>query len=133
MLYPIYIHPGNATEAHGVTLPDFPGCFSAADDWEGIPAAVQEAIELWFEGEDIEVPEPTALETLAQNDAYQGGVWMLVDVDTTRLTGPSKRINLTVPVGALRTIDAAARMHHESRSSFLTRAGLAMARREQNR
>nr|WP_295580638.1 type II toxin-antitoxin system HicB family antitoxin [uncultured Lamprocystis sp.] len=30
MLYPVYVHPGDADHAHGVTIPDFPGCFSAA-------------------------------------------------------------------------------------------------------
>jgi len=32
MLYPVYVHLGDETHAHGVTIPDFPGCFSAADD-----------------------------------------------------------------------------------------------------
>ncbi len=32
MLYPVYVHQGDAEHAHGVTLPDFPGCFSAADN-----------------------------------------------------------------------------------------------------
>lgn len=133
MLYPIYIHPGDAEHAHGVALPDFPGCFSAADDWEAIPAAVQEAVELWFEGESLDLPEPTPLEVLARNTDYVDGIWMLVDIDTARLAGPAKRINLTVPVGALRVIDAAARSHHESRSAFLTRAGLTVARDENKR
>ena len=33
MLYPVYVHPGDESHAHGVTFPDFPGCFSAADEW----------------------------------------------------------------------------------------------------
>ena len=45
MLYPVYIHMGDADHAHGVTFPDFPGCFSAVDDWIDLPAAVQEAVE----------------------------------------------------------------------------------------
>ena len=44
MLYPVYVHPGDADHAHGVTFPDFPGCFSAADTWSDLPAAVQEAV-----------------------------------------------------------------------------------------
>ncbi len=35
MLYPAYIHIGDDQHAHGVTIPDFPGCFSAADEWSG--------------------------------------------------------------------------------------------------
>lgn len=41
MLYPVYVHVGNATEAYGVTFPDFPGCFSAADEWADWLAAIQ--------------------------------------------------------------------------------------------
>ncbi len=36
-------HPGDhgdETHAQGVTLPDFPGCLSAADQWEDIPSKV---------------------------------------------------------------------------------------------
>ncbi len=42
MLYPVYVHLGDAKHAHGVTFPDFPGCFSAADDWNDLPAAIQD-------------------------------------------------------------------------------------------
>jgi predicted RNase H-like HicB family nuclease len=47
MLYPVYVHMGDARHAHGVTIPDFPGCFSAADDWAALPAQVQEAVEVY--------------------------------------------------------------------------------------
>ena len=40
MLYPVYVHVGNENEAHGVIFPDFPGCFSAADEWADLPAAI---------------------------------------------------------------------------------------------
>ena len=32
MLYPVYVHVGDDQYAHSVTIPDFPGCFSAADE-----------------------------------------------------------------------------------------------------
>ena len=60
MLYPVYVHPGDAKHAHGVTFPDFPGCFSAADKWSDLPAAVQEAVEAHFNGEPDAVPPNTA-------------------------------------------------------------------------
>lgn len=85
MLYPAYIHVGDAHHAHGVTIPDFPGCFSAADEWEDLPRMIQEAAEVYFEGEDIPVPAPTALEQLAAIPEYQGGVWLLVDIDLAKL------------------------------------------------
>ncbi|WP_245561993.1 type II toxin-antitoxin system HicB family antitoxin [Lamprocystis purpurea] len=30
MPYPVCRHPGDTDHANGVTIPDFPGCFSAA-------------------------------------------------------------------------------------------------------
>jgi predicted RNase H-like HicB family nuclease len=85
MLYPVYIHLGDEKHANGVTVPDFPGCFSAADQWEDIPRMVQEAAEVYFEGEDIPIPAPSSLEQLAKNPEYQGGQWLQVDIDLARL------------------------------------------------
>jgi predicted RNase H-like HicB family nuclease len=45
MLFPVYVHVGDKDHAHGVTIPDLPGCFSAADEWEDLPRMVQEAVE----------------------------------------------------------------------------------------
>ena len=86
MLYPVYVQLGDENHAHGVTIPDFPGCFSAADDWDLLPANIQEAIELYCEGEDMEIPVPTLLEKLMSNPEYEGGAWLLVDVDVSRLS-----------------------------------------------
>ena len=91
MLYPVYVHPGDVAHAHGVTMPDLPGCFSAADDWQDLPRMVQEAVEVWCMGEDLDLPEPTALEKLVSNVEFTGGVWMLIDIDVTRL---DTRVNL---------------------------------------
>lgn len=55
---PVYVHLGDDNHAHGVTIPNFPGCFSAADDWDSLPANIQEAIELYCEGENMEIPVP---------------------------------------------------------------------------
>ena len=126
MLYPVYVHPGDDRHAHGVVVPDFPGCFSAADDLQDLPRMVQEAVELWCEGEDLDLPAPSALEVLAANPAYSGGVWMLIDTDTTRLEvrGNQKpmRINVSMPAGLVRDIDRAARASGATRSGFLAKA-----------
>jgi len=126
MLYPVYVHPGDNDHAHGVEVPDFPGCFSAADDLQDLPRMVQEAVELWCEGEDLDLPAPSALEVLAANPAYSGGVWMLIDIDTTRLEvlGNQKpmRINVSMPAGLVHDIDRAARASGATRSGFLAKA-----------
>lgn len=96
MLYPVYVHEGDEEHAHGVTIPDFPGCFSAADEWCLLPDAIQEAVELYCEGENGAIPMPTPLETLRACPDYEGGggAWLLVDVDVTRLSTKPMRISI---------------------------------------
>ena len=135
MLYPIYVHPGDATHSHGVEVPDFPGCFSAADDWQDLPRMVQEAVEVWCMGEDMDLPEPTALEKVLADGNFEGGVWMLMDIDVSRLEIRSSqkpvRINISIPAGLVHDIDKAARASGATRSGFLAKAARqAMAARE---
>ncbi len=80
MLYPVYIHIGNETTAHGMEFPDFPGCFSAADHWQDIPAMAREAIGCHLMGEVMPLPVPTPLEILAADKRYQNGVWLLLEL-----------------------------------------------------
>lgn len=124
MIYAAYVHPGDADHAHGVTLPNFPGCFSAADNWEEIPVKVQEGIELYFEGEELEIPEPTPLAELQKDPVYEDGVWLLLDLDLTRIRPKAKRVNVTLPEPLLARIDAYARSHRMSRSGFLAAAAV---------
>lgn len=121
MLYPVYIHPGDDKRAHGVTFPDFPGCFSAADSWEELPARIQEAVELYFEGETMEVPPPTPLEELVQRPEFEGGVWMMVNIDLSRVRPKAVPINISLPETLVRRIDEYAKAHHMSRSRFLAK------------
>ncbi len=134
MLYPVYVHPGDSDHSHGAQVPDFPGCFSAADDWQDLPAKVQEAVEVWFMGEDLDLPKPTALEVLTARAEFSGGVWMLIDVDVARLEVRSNqkpmRINISIPAGLVHDIDDYARARGATRSGFLAQAArAAMAHR----
>jgi len=130
MLYPVYVHVGDADHAHGVTFPDFPGCFSAVDEWSDLPAAVQEAVEAHFNGEPDVVPPPTPLELLVGQADYAGGVWMLVDLDLSRIDSQPIRLNVSLPSNLVQQIDAWAKAHHMTRSGFLASAATqAMATR----
>lgn len=124
MLFPVYVHKGDDRHAHGAEIPDFPGCFSAADTWEALPGRVQEAIELYCEDEDMVVPVPTALDDLMASERYEGGIWMMVDVDVSRLRTKSVRLNVSLPEGLLRRIDDEAKSRHMSRSAFLAMSAL---------
>lgn len=132
MLYPVYVHEGDDDHAHGATVHDFPGCFSAADDWDDLPAKVQEAVELYCEGEDIEVPSPTLLNEVRALEAdgeYEGGTWALIDIDVSKLDSRKERINLSVPANALREIDQFVEAKGMNRSGFMVNAALKEARR----
>lgn len=119
MLYPVYVHMGNDTTAHGVTFPDFEGCFAAADDWADLPTAIQEAVEAHFFGESSPIPAPTPLEELTDNPEYQGGVWLLADVDLSRINSKPIRLNISLPANLVHQIDAYAQTHQMTRSGFL--------------
>jgi predicted RNase H-like HicB family nuclease len=122
MIYPVYVHLGDAEHAHGATIPDFPGCFSTAGDWQDLPAKIQEVIEIYCEGEALEIPAPTPLETLTDRAEYQRGVWLLVDVDLARVQPKAIRLNISLPEPLVARIDAYAKAHRLSRSGFLAQA-----------
>ena len=141
MLFPVYVHQAD-NGSLGVTIPDFPGCFSGADDWQDLPRNVQEAIEVHCEGEDMEIPVPSQLEELRGNPDYEGGQWVFIDVnldalDTRKerinlsaLDTRKERINLSVPVYALREIDTYVRAQGGNRSGFMVSAALSVVRGE---
>ncbi|WP_116364998.1 type II toxin-antitoxin system HicB family antitoxin [Parahaliea mediterranea] len=83
MLYPVYIH-NDDNSAFGMIVADFPGCYAASDDFDGIPAAVQESVELYFADELRSVPLPTSPAHFS-GAAFTGGLWALIDIDLTKL------------------------------------------------
>ncbi|MDX3894205.1 type II toxin-antitoxin system HicB family antitoxin [Pusillimonas sp.] len=118
MYYPAYIHKDDES-AYGVTFPDFPGCFSAADNFADLPRLAQEAIEVHFEGESFDIPKPSAPEDWGDDERFVGGYWMLVDIDLTKVSTKSVRLNISLPENLVQRIDAAARQRGQSRSAFL--------------
>jgi predicted RNase H-like HicB family nuclease len=120
MFYPVYVHKDKGS-AFGVTIPDFPGAFSAADNWEDLPAKVQEAIELFCEGEVFDIPKPSAIDDLDGND-YQGGQWVFVDVNLDKLNPRVKRVNITLPEPLLLRLDRVVKEAGKTRSGFLSEA-----------
>ncbi|MGB8702050.1 MAG: type II toxin-antitoxin system HicB family antitoxin [Thermosynechococcaceae cyanobacterium] len=126
MRYSIVIHK-DPNSAYGVTVPDIPGCFSAGDTMDEAMLNATEAIEchiegLLIDGEDI--PNPMPMESHHQNPDFKDGIWGIVTVDLTKLSGKSKRINISIPERLLQKIDAKAKSLGENRSSFLLTAAL---------
>lgn len=126
MLYPVYIHMGDDAHAHGVTIPDFPGCFSAADNWDDLPIMVQEAVELHCEGENMSIPDPGSLDDLMKNDEYTGGIWMMLDINLSKLNTKAVRLNISLPANIVSKMDDYAVQHHMTRSALIAKATTAL-------
>lgn len=126
MQYPVVIHK-DPESCYGVTVPDLPGCFSAGETLDEALANAAEGIECHIEGllmngEDIPVPQ--TLEIHHQDPEFEGGIWGIVPVELSKLSGKSKRINISIPERLLSKIDAQATALGENRSSFLVTAAL---------
>lgn len=122
MLYPIYVHKEDDS-AYGASFPDIPGCFTAADDIQALPRAAQEAFEAHFGLDDDPIPAASAPDLWAEHPDYQdGGFWLLVDIDLSRVRSRAIRLNISLPEGLVQRIDATARQRGQSRSAFLATA-----------
>ncbi|MFE3839398.1 type II toxin-antitoxin system HicB family antitoxin [Pseudogemmobacter sonorensis] len=127
MRYYIAIVHQDGDSAFGLTFPDLPGCFAAADDWNSIPAAAADALDLWFEDQpDV---EPSSLDALRKRPdvakAVAAGA-VLLPVPYIPADTAVQRVNITMERGLLRAIDETAKERGMNRSSFLASA----ARRE---
>ena len=124
MKYPIVIHKDSGSD-YGVTFPDLPGCFSAGSTIEEAINMAQEAAECHIEGILIDsepIPTPSDIEAHKSNPDYKDGIWAIVDVDISKLSLKSKRINITMPERLLKTVDQYAKKYGSSRSGLLTQA-----------
>lgn len=133
MRFPVVLHTDDGHH-YGVIVPDLPGCYSAGDSVDEALLQVLEAIDLHLEGmmedEASELPAPQPIETHRNNPDYVGGIWALVDVDTSKYDGKAEKINITVPRRVLRKIDDYVASHQETRSGFLTRVAQEAMRRQ---
>ena len=124
MRYPVVIHKEIDTD-YGVTVPDLPGCFSAGSDIDEALAQAAEAIECHIEGLLLDgepIPLPQNIEDHQTNPDFAEGVWALVTVDLSRLSGKSKRVNITLPERVLALMDDYAAHHGETRSGLIAQA-----------
>jgi predicted RNase H-like HicB family nuclease len=93
---------------YGVTFPDLPGCFSAGGSFEEAIINAQEAAECHIEGillDSEPVPVATDIEKHKNNPDFKDGIWALIDVDISRLSLKSKRVNITMPERLLISVD----------------------------
>jgi predicted RNase H-like HicB family nuclease len=126
MNYPVVIHKDKDSD-YGVTVPDLPGCFSAGETMEEALENVGEAILCHAEGFMMDgetVPQPTSIENHRNNESYRDGIWALVSVDLTKISGKAKRINITIPERLLVQVDNYAKKKGETRSGLFLSAAM---------
>lgn len=111
----------DADSAYGVTFPDLPGCFSAADDFADIIPNAAEALDLWFEDRTEAEPRgPEAVRAEVADDLAAGA--FLVAVPHVRRTTRQRRVNISLDAGTLDAIDRTARHMKLTRSAFIALA-----------
>ena len=126
MRFPIVIHKDRDSD-YGVTVPDLPGCFSAGETVDEALLNAVEAIECHVEGLLIDgeaIPAARTVEHHRRTRAFKDGVWALVDVDVSKLSGKSRRVNITLPERILAQIDSFASETGDTRSGLLAHAAL---------
>lgn len=67
----------DADSAFGVTFPDLPGCFSAADRIEDVLPNASKALELWFDDAEEVAPSDVAAISAAAADELAAGAFIL--------------------------------------------------------
>ena len=79
VLYPVYVHK-DENSAYGAIVPDMPGVHTAVDTLDELPAALQEAVELMYEGNSSPPPRATTINKHQHAQHFKDGFWMLVDI-----------------------------------------------------
>jgi len=109
--------------AWGISFPDIPGCFSAADSEDDILANAIEALTMHLEGLDAPVardlPE-IAVDPNVRAD-LQDGAFLLAVPHVTMEKKPV-RANISIDRGMLAAIDREAKMRGMTRSAFIAEA-----------
>ena len=127
MRYPVIVHKDEASD-YGVTVPDFPGVFSGGETLDEALANVQDAIETYYEGEEVEsLPDPSPLERVIASEGAKEGAVVLVDVNFDFLEKKTVPVNITVPLYMKNRIDKAAKARGLTRSAYLVKAAQAYA------
>lgn len=68
--------------AWGISFPDVPGCFSAADDLEALVSASAEALALWFEDKPAIAPRGMEeIRTAAAGELAAGALLVAVPLE----------------------------------------------------
>lgn len=90
--------------SYSAEVPDLPGVITEADSIEELETMVQDAASGWMECELDDgraIPPPTSIENYLSDEDYQDCTWMLVDIDMSKLSDKTERLNICLPSRAL--------------------------------
>ena len=108
--------------AYGVSFPDVPDCFAAADDADDVMSNAIAALDDYFlAGHDM--PPPRGLAAIRADlatDLAQGAY--LIQVPMIPRPAKSVRVNISMDQGMLDAIDEAAKRLQLNRSAFIAQA-----------
>ena len=124
MRYPVAINKDPKSN-YGVTIPDLPGCFSSGSTIDEAIEQAREAAECHIEGMLLDsepVPVASDIDVYRDKQEYENAIWAFVEIDISKLSLKSKRVNITMPERLLNTVDHYARKHGETRSGLLAHA-----------
>ncbi len=130
MRYPCVIEPSKGKAGYGVIFPDLTGCYANGATLDEALKDAKEAAILWMEEEledGREIPSPSSFEKIQKNEDWKGWLFGFVDIDPSKVTGKTVRLNICLPARVVRRIDNLASARGESRSSYI--ASLAMQAR----
>jgi predicted RNase H-like HicB family nuclease len=123
MRYYIAVVHKDEGSSFGVSFPDLPGVYSAADDMDGLIPNAAEALSL--AAEDAPLPLPRALEEVRRDQGVATELArgaFLVAVPFIENDAKIVRINVSMESGMVRAIDAVASARNLTRSAFLAQA-----------
>ena len=128
----IVVHK-DAGSSYGVTVPDLPGCSSAGDTLDDSMAMARETIECHIESllmDGVAIPELQPLRNHFSNPDFADGIWALIDVDFSSLSGELVSFTAEMPKPILAMADEFAEREGDTRSALLTRAVIQYVQRK---
>nr|WP_244140692.1 type II toxin-antitoxin system HicB family antitoxin [Burkholderia sp. BCC1047] len=123
MKYPIYITQHGQPRYRGA-LPDFPEVGVEGDSYGELQAVAEQLVMARYDRSARLVPPPTTdMSVLQASEVDAGdGIWRFIDLDLSRMTSSSVRIELCLSKRIVHDIDRTANALHTTRDAFVSLA-----------
>ncbi|WDD90370.1 type II toxin-antitoxin system HicB family antitoxin (plasmid) [Burkholderia sp. FERM BP-3421] len=121
MEYPIYITRRGNPRYHG-RLADFPEAIAEGDTYGELQVVAVQRVMARYDRCSRLIPPPTLDLSVLQASALDtgDGIWRFVDLDLTRMTSSTMRIELCLPERIVHDIDRMANVLHTTRDAVVS-------------